>query len=69
MTIEPSASLQPRASLDKDPHRAGPHNKRARVSLTLRLIYGYLLRSLLPILTFIPFIEHYWTFLKMYNLL
>ena len=28
-------------------------NKRARVSLTLRLICGYLLRSLLPFLTFI----------------
>ena len=28
-------------------------NKRARVSLTLRLICGYLLRSLLPFLTFL----------------
>ena len=29
------------------------YNKRARVSLTLRLICGYLLRSLLPFLAFI----------------
>ena len=32
---------------------SGMVNKRARVPLTLRLICGYLLRSLLPFLTFI----------------
>ena len=32
---------------------AAIYNKRARVSLTLRLICGYFLRSLLPFLTFL----------------